>query len=262
MFDNRFFVDEMVVPSVQRETKHVPVAQVALGSWRFSVERTAFQGGELTRLHNRAAARWKQDLNRLGFLKAYDLLMHQLLTDGPLHALPEGAWVLDAGTGSGALSLALDAQYKALGQGTPLLFNAVDRSPAMLHAARSAFDATRLDVALQRADIDQLPFEDSSFDLVMAGHVVEHLPSPEAALRELVRVLQPGAPLLLLTTRRSLLGALVHLRWRVHRISKPDVTAWLQDCGLVDMQFIELPGAPWCRHLSLVCVARKAEQAA
>lgn len=261
MSENRFLKDEMVAPSLQRETKHIPVLRGALASWRFSVERTPFRGDELTTLYNLAAARWTQRLNRLGFLKAYCLLMHKLLTDGPLSALPEGAWVLDAGTGTGALSLALESQYKTLRHGAPLMFSAIDRSPAMLKAARSEFDATRIDVALQRADICQLPYEDNSFDLVMAGHVVEHLPTPEAALRELVRVLQPGAPLLMLTTRRSLLGALVHLRWRVHRIRMQDLKAWLQDCGIVDIQFAELPGSPWCRHLSLICVGRKDEQA-
>ena len=35
---------------------------------------------------------------------------------------------------------------------------------------------------------DRLPFEDDSFDFVLASHVVEHMPDPIAALREWVRV--------------------------------------------------------------------------
>ncbi len=83
MSENRFLKDEMVAPSLQRETKHIPVLRGALASWRFSVERMPFRGDELTTLYNLAAARWTQRLNRLGFLKAYCLLMHKLLTDGP-----------------------------------------------------------------------------------------------------------------------------------------------------------------------------------
>ena len=258
MVDTPLAHREWGVPSWEHAPRHIPVLQGAVGSWRFSVERTPLPGDELTTRYDLAAARWHQWLHHLGFLKAYERLMHGLLAEGPLRSLPEGAWVLDAGTGTGALSLALDAQHRATRQGTPLLFSAVDRSPAMLQTAQAAYDQARTDVALHRADITRLPFDDGSFDLVMAGHVVEHLPAPEAALRELVRVLQPGAPLLLLTTRRSLLGALVQLRWRVHRITKLDLHAWLQDLDLVDIEFLDLPGPRWSRPLSMVCVARKA----
>jgi ubiquinone/menaquinone biosynthesis C-methylase UbiE len=38
----------------------------------------------------------------------------------------------------------------------------------------------------------RLPFADASFDTVMATEVLEHLPDPRIALREMVRVLRPG----------------------------------------------------------------------
>lgn len=43
---------------------------------------------------------------------------------------------------------------------------------------------------------EHLPFSASSFDLVMANMVVEHLPDPDAVLREVFRVLQPGGAFL------------------------------------------------------------------
>lgn len=243
-----------------RAADHIPVMQRTWGSWRFSLEREPLRADELTAQYDRAAATWKRRLRHLGVPQAYARLMRGLLTEGLLRTLPSGAWVLDAGTGTGTLSLALDAQHRAHGCGDRLMFSVVDRSPAMLRAARTAFDATPIDVALRRADIHRLPFDDGVFDFVMAGHVIEHLPAPEAAVRELVRVLRPGAPLLLLTTRQSLLGALVHLRWRVHRFGASDLSALLEASGLEDIRCAPLPGAPLSHHLSLVCTARKAKR--
>ncbi len=51
---------------------------------------------------------------------------------------------------------------------------------------------------LQRADVDHqvdliaLPFEDASFDLVYASHVLEHIKDDEVALSEIRRILRPG----------------------------------------------------------------------
>lgn len=74
-------------------------------------------------------------------------------------------------------------------------------------------------------DLTCLPFAADSFDLAFASHVVEHLPHPIDAFRELARVLKPGGRLLLLTPNRfhyvSLLAGLMphslHVRfnrWR------------------------------------------------
>lgn len=46
-----------------------------------------------------------------------------------------------------------------------------------------------------QADIFRLPFPDSSFDRVVAAEVLEHLPGPESAVREIGRILRPGGTL-------------------------------------------------------------------
>lgn len=43
-----------------------------------------------------------------------------------------------------------------------------------------------------RGDVAVLPFASASFDLITANMVVEHLSEPEAALREIARVLKPS----------------------------------------------------------------------
>lgn len=44
-----------------------------------------------------------------------------------------------------------------------------------------------------KADICNLPFEDNSYDFILCNHVLEHIPDDETAMREIYRVLKPGA---------------------------------------------------------------------
>lgn len=58
---------------------------------------------------------------------------------------------------------------------------------------------------VQRVDMQQIPFEDSSFDLVIANHVLEHVDDDRAALAEVFRVLQPGGFAVLQTPYSAIL---------------------------------------------------------
>ena len=55
---------------------------------------------------------------------------------------------------------------------------------------------------LNIADAQNLPFATNTFDIVMANHVLFHVPDMEQAVNEFHRVLKPGA--LLITTTNSL----------------------------------------------------------
>ncbi len=43
-----------------------------------------------------------------------------------------------------------------------------------------------------KADICDLPFEDSSFDVILCNHVLEHIPDDTKAIQELYRILRSG----------------------------------------------------------------------
>ena len=52
---------------------------------------------------------------------------------------------------------------------------------------------------LQTASAQDLPYKDGTFNVVIIKHIVEHLPDPEKAIREIGRVTEPGGILILAT---------------------------------------------------------------
>ncbi len=43
-----------------------------------------------------------------------------------------------------------------------------------------------------KLDVQQMPFENNTFDTVICNHVLEHVPDDRKAMREILRVLKPG----------------------------------------------------------------------
>jgi demethylmenaquinone methyltransferase/2-methoxy-6-polyprenyl-1,4-benzoquinol methylase len=105
----------------------------------------------------------------------------------PILNRPE-AKVLDlcCGTGDLALSLANAGQARIIGAdfAHPMLVQANEKS-----APRTTF---------LEADALRLPFADNSFDLLTAAFGFRNLANYEAGLREMFRLLKPGAPLAIL----------------------------------------------------------------
>src|SRR5690242_5004780 len=96
---------------------------------------------------------------------------------------PEGAAVLDVGTGPGVLLAELAARRPDLS------LTGGDLSADMVAAARRnvrAGDVVRV------ANVTDLPFPDGSFDLVVSSISLHHWDRPAAAVPQLARVLRPG----------------------------------------------------------------------
>jgi SAM-dependent methyltransferase len=94
-----------------------------------------------------------------------------------------GRLVLDAGAGSGRHS------REAARQGARVV--ATDLGDA-IHVARRNLPA---DVLTVQADVEDLPFEEGAFDMVMSIGVLHHLPDPERGLRRIARHVRPGGHL-------------------------------------------------------------------
>lgn len=100
--------------------------------------------------------------------------------------------LLDAasvGAGTRTLDLATGPGYvaaRAAERGASVV--GVDVAEAMIHLARRL--QPQLD--FRQADAHELPFEDDSFDAVVANFLLLHLGRPEQAMAGFVRVLSPG----------------------------------------------------------------------
>jgi SAM-dependent methyltransferase len=92
--------------------------------------------------------------------------------DGP------GRRVLDLGCRYGALT-------RTYAEGNEVVGVDVDRE--------ALEEAAKLGIETRWADVDeQLPFADASFDVVVAGELLEHVRDPQRLVDEVTRVLRPG----------------------------------------------------------------------
>lgn len=113
--------------------------------------------------------------------------------DFPAWALAGIQWrgderVLDMGCGYGAYYQRLSERYPDLS------YFGVDLSEGMLRQ-HGAYGSGRLALA----EATELPFADGSFDVVMANHMLYHIPNLDVAMREIKRVLKPDGVLMATT---------------------------------------------------------------
>ena len=154
------------------------------------------------------------------FTKLYDLMfrvngygrsVERYLRETPL-LLPAGGRVLDAGCGTGLLTLAFLRVHER-----PASVASIDLSLRSLQTARRAAQklmrGTRRRVAFAQSNALKLPFADETFDLVLTSGVLEYLPLAEG-LAELSRVLTPGGYLFFLPVRPSPASHLLEIMFR------------------------------------------------
>lgn len=95
--------------------------------------------------------------------------------------------LLDVGAGSGTISASL-AKYMPEGEVT-----ATDIADEILVRAKEYADSKGIsNIKFQRANIFELPFPDSTFDVTHAHQVLCHLEAPVDAIKEMMRVTKPG----------------------------------------------------------------------
>ena len=92
--------------------------------------------------------------------------------------------VLDVGCGTGVVAITA-SRHGAKVSGS-------DLTPELINQANTNADIAGLDIDFKVADVEDLPYEDESFDFVLSqfGHMFS--PRPELSTKEMLRVLKPG----------------------------------------------------------------------
>jgi ubiquinone/menaquinone biosynthesis C-methylase UbiE len=143
-------------------------------------------------------------------VNGYGRSLDQYFTAHPL-PVSRGARILDAGCGTGLLTLALLRSIRF-----PVSITALDLSSTSVVAARKALyysSGRKRDVTFTQGNLLCLPFADESLDLVVTSGALEYVPLEEG-LTELARVIAPGGHLLHLPVHPSLIGVVLEILFR------------------------------------------------
>jgi ubiquinone/menaquinone biosynthesis C-methylase UbiE len=133
--------------------------------------------------------------------------------------------ILDAACGNGRYS-----RFLLKWADPDALLTTFDLSPKMLGRAQARLQNPRVTHVV--ADLTKLPYADGTFDAIVCGWVLEHLPDPVPGLRELARVLSPGGKLLLLCTEDTLTGAMCSRLWHCRTYNRRELRRKCEECGL------------------------------
>jgi ubiquinone/menaquinone biosynthesis C-methylase UbiE len=154
--------------------------------------------------------------------------------------------ILDVGCGWGRSFKLLHDRF------APTRLVGIDLNAEMLDATAAEAGRHGLSVELHRSNLSHLPLRDASVDMVLCHQTFHHVVDQEAALRELHRVLKPGALLLFAeSTRRYIESWIIRLLFRhpmqVQRTA-PEYLAMIRGAGfIIDADSVSYPYLWWSR---------------
>jgi SAM-dependent methyltransferase len=138
---------------------------------------------ELSEVKQRARTMWGSG----DYAAISDLIAEMGTTTVDRVELREGEEALDVGCGDG------NATIPAARTGARV--TGLDLTPSLLEAGRAAAAEAGVQIEWVEGDAEQLPFDDTSFDVVISTVGSMFAPDHRAAAREIARVLRPGGRL-------------------------------------------------------------------
>jgi hypothetical protein len=190
---------------------------MTLGTWRVSIQRIPPTSAELAALHNAAAHYWPNALRRLGFLRVRRPVRACGTTVRWGRCRPARAhWIVASARRPSVWRRPRSwaRPYGSRGSTSPHRCSTKPSTRWMRPACPPSC-----------ADVCDLPFADQLFDLVVSAYTLEHVGDPRAGLREMARVMRPGAALLVVVTRRGIGGTLLGLKYRNAGSTQPHLPA-------------------------------------
>lgn len=126
--------------------------------------------------------------DRMDFLEVNTAFAESAIAVGP-----ESALVLDAGTGTARIPI-LIVQRRPQWH-----IRAIDLSHNMLKVGQENVQSAGVQdqIQLEYIDAKQMPYGDSTFDIVISNSIIHHLSDPMPFFRELKRVLKPNGGIFL-----------------------------------------------------------------
>jgi ubiquinone/menaquinone biosynthesis C-methylase UbiE len=158
-------------------------------------------------------------------LNGYGRSLDQYFANHPL-PISRGAKILDAGCGTGLLTLALLRSLHF-----PVNITALDLSATSISAARKAVAASpgrTRDVTFAEGNLLSLPFADNSLDLVVTSGALEYVPLGEG-MTELSRVIAPGGHLLHIPCRPSPATTFLEILFRFKKHPRREVLSQTEE---------------------------------
>jgi ubiquinone/menaquinone biosynthesis C-methylase UbiE len=128
-----------------------------------------------------------------------------------LRKLPENARILELGCGNG---LVWKENLTRIPAGWNLTLS--DLSPGMLDAAWRNLVVTGRAFQFKEIDAQSIPFEDETFEAVIANHMLYHVPDRPKAIAEIKRVLKHGGYLFATTVGEHHMKEMMEWYARVH----------------------------------------------
>jgi SAM-dependent methyltransferase len=148
-----------------------------------------------------------------------------------LAKLPKDANVLELGSGSGTL-------WSNIANRIPENWNITlsDLSQGMLDAAWRNLVVTGRNFKFEQIDAQSIPYADETFDIVIANHMIYHVPDRLKALTEIKRVLKKGGCLIATTVGESHMKEITDWLRRIDSDFSPFILPFTLENGMGQLE--------------------------